>query len=148
MNRRHFLISTAAMAATVAIAPAYAAKTNLLDGVAIQGYDPVAYFTEDKPVEGLAKFTAEHEGAVYRFASQQHLDAFLDDPARYLPQYGGFCAFAVAKGALASIDPTAFTVVDDKLYLNYSKSVRKQWQTDIPGFVDRADTNWPALSAE
>jgi YHS domain-containing protein len=113
------------------------------DGVAIRGYDPVAYFTEGKSVAGSQSFTSEYKGSLFRFASVAHRDAFAGNPRKYAPQYGGYCALGMAKGYKASIDPTAFSVVGGKLYLNYSLSVREQWQEDIPGYIAKADKNWP-----
>lgn len=115
---------------------------------AIQGYDPVAYFTEGRAVEGLDAFTAFHDGATWRFASAVNRDAFLADPAGYAPQYGGFCAFAVAHNATAPIDPNAFSVRGGKLYLNYTDFVRSEWRKDPEGFISRADANWPGLSGD
>lgn len=116
-------------------------------GLAIRGYDPVAYFTDGKPVKGKAEFTSEHEGAVWRFASAANRDAFAADPLRYAPQYGGYCAWAVSEGYTASTDPDAWKIVDDKLYLNYSRSVQRRWERDIPGRIAKADTNWPQIKA-
>ena len=114
-------------------------------GLALQGYDPVAYFTESKPVRGKAEFTAQHGGATYRFASAANRDAFAAAPAKYAPQYGGYCAFGLAGGYKAPIEPDAWTVVDGKLYLNYNQSVRSRWSSDVPGYVRKADANWPAI---
>jgi YHS domain-containing protein len=116
------------------------------DGAAIKGYDPVAYFTENKPVPGSPAYQAEYKGSTFRFASQAHRDAFMADPERYAPQYGGFCAFGTAGGYKAAIDPAAFTIVDGKLYLNYNADVQKQWARDIPGFISKADKNWPQVT--
>jgi hypothetical protein len=85
---------------------------------------------------------------VFHFATQANRDAFAADPARYAPQYNGFCAFGVAGGYKAAIDPAAFTVVDNKLYLNYNKDVQKKWSADIPGFVAKAEKNWPKVAAQ
>ncbi|WP_306119585.1 MULTISPECIES: YHS domain-containing (seleno)protein [unclassified Roseitalea] len=126
---------------------ARAGRLNLQGGVAIKGHDPVAYFTQGAPVKGDPAITASHDGAVYHFASTANRDAFVADPARYAPQYGGFCAYAVANGYTADIDPRAFTVHDDKLYLNVSRRIRSRWERDIPGNVAKGDANWPALSA-
>jgi YHS domain-containing protein len=130
--------------------PAYAAGEINADssGLALKGYDPLAYFTERKPVKGKAEFSASHEGATYRFASAANRDAFAGAPAKYAPQYGGYCAFGVAAGYKAPIEPDAWSVVDGKLYLNYSRSVRSQWSSDIPGFVRKADTNWPTVRSK
>ena len=114
-------------------------------GLALQGYDPVAYFTEHKPARGEPEFTASHEGAIYRFASAANRDAFLAAPAKYAPQYGGYCAYGVAEGYKASIEPDAWSVVDGKLYLNYSQSVRRRWSSDVPGYVRKGDANWPTV---
>lgn len=149
-SRRRFIKGAAFVAlagATLMAMPAFAAKMNLLDGVAIQGYDPVAYATQSAAVKGDAGITANYNGATYQFASAANRDAFVENPAKYAPQYGGFCAYAVSKGYTAPIDPQAFSVVDDKLYLNYSKSVRNIWSKDIPGNIVKGDSNWPKLSA-
>lgn len=115
------------------------------DGLAIQGYDPVAYFKAGKPVYGKAEFTFEHAGTTWQFASAANRDAFAADPARYAPQYGGYCAWAVSQGYTASTDPDAWHIEDGKLYLNYSKSVQSRWAEDIAGNIRKADTNWPGL---
>ena len=114
-------------------------------GLAIDGYDPVAYFMEQKPVKGSPEFRVEFEGTTFQFVSAVHREAFLADPSKYAPQYGGYCAYGMARGYKASINPAAFTVVGDKLYLNYSETVRSQWLTDIPGYIRKADVNWPEV---
>jgi YHS domain-containing protein len=114
-------------------------------GTAIRGYDPVAYFSENKPVRGSPAYTADFGGSKFHFASASNRDAFTADPARYVPQYNGFCAFGVAGGYKAAIDPAAFTVVNGRLYLNYNRDIQRKWSRDIPGFVDKADRNWPQV---
>jgi YHS domain-containing protein len=114
-------------------------------GRAIRGFDPVAYFTEKRPVEGASDITTDWRGATWRFASEENRARFLADPAAFAPQYGGYCAYAVAKGTTASIDPEAWRIVDGKLYLNYSPSVQLQWAADIPGHIAKADANFPGL---
>jgi YHS domain-containing protein len=118
------------------------------DGVAIKGYDPVAYFTDNKPVKGLPAYKVEYGGSVFHFVSQANRDAFAANPAKYAPQYNGFCAFGTAGGYKAAIDPAALTIVNNKLYLNYNQEVRKKWSTDIPGFVAKADKNWPKVAKQ
>ena len=154
MNRRQFVSrGSAALLALVILpnlAPAgWAASdeifTGLVEGVAVGGYDPVAYFTEDKPVKGNEDITAEYKGATWRFASAANRETFLADPERYAPQYGGYCAFAVSSGYTAKSDPEAWRIVDGKLYLNYSKGVQKRWSQDIPGHISKADSNWPGV---
>jgi YHS domain-containing protein len=117
-------------------------------GTAIEGYDPVAYFEEGKPVEGDSDYTHDWMGATWYFASAANRDLFAADPEKYAPQYGGYCAWAVANGYTAKIDPQAWAVVDDKLYLNYSLDVQKQWQQDVPGNITKADGNWPGIRTE
>jgi YHS domain-containing protein len=113
--------------------------------VAILGYDPVAYFTDGKAVKGQAAFEHRWNGAVWRFASAAHRDAFAKEPERYAPRYGGYCAYGVAQGYAVKIDPEAWSVVGDKLYLNYSQGVRKTWSKDVPGYIAQADSNWPKV---
>ncbi|MBT5455487.1 MAG: YHS domain protein [Rhodospirillaceae bacterium] len=114
--------------------------------VAIEGTDPVAYFTQGKPVEGSKEFTHKWGEANWRFASARNRDLFKTDPEKYAPQFGGWCAFAVSQGYTASIEPEAWSIVDGKLYLNYSVSVRKQWQADVPGNIQKGIQNWPRVA--
>ncbi|MEO0756665.1 MAG: YHS domain-containing (seleno)protein [Cyanobacteria bacterium J06648_16] len=117
------------------------------DGIAIRGADPVAYFTEGEYVPGAAEFTHDWQGATWQFASAENRDAFAADPEAYAPEYGGFCAWAVSQGQTASIEPTAWKIVDGKLYLNYSDGIQKRWAKDIPGNIAKADENWPGVLA-
>jgi YHS domain-containing protein len=121
----------------------FAAQFFERNGLAIDGHDPVAYFTEQKPVKGSPEFRVEFEGSTFQFASAAHRDTFAANPGKFVPQYAGYCAYGMAKGYKAKIDPAAFTVVGDKLYLNYSETVRSQWLTDVPGYIRKADVNWP-----
>jgi YHS domain-containing protein len=119
--------------------------TGLVQGVAAGGYDPVAYFTDHKPVPGKADITLSWKGATWRFASAQNREAFKASPEKYAPQYGGYCAYAVAQKATAKGDPKQWRIVDGKLYLNLSASVQKTWEMDIPGYIKAADKNWPEV---
>jgi hypothetical protein len=119
--------------------------TGILKGVAVGGYDPVAYFVEGKPVRGREDLALNHGGAQWRFATAANRAAFEADPAKYAPQYGGYCAWAVSQGYTAKGDPNAWSVVDGKLYLNYDKSVQKTWEKDIPGNIRKGDANWPKV---
>ena len=114
-------------------------------GVAIDGWDPVAYFTDSKPVEGDKAYSFDWNGATWRFASAAHRDLFAQAPEKYAPQYGGYCAWAVAEGGTASGDPRYWKIVDGKLYLNYDADVQKKWEKDIPGNIGRANRNWPSV---
>ena len=113
--------------------------------VILAGYDAVAYFTEGKPVKGDDNFSTEYKDAEWFFSSQANLDAFLADPDRYVPQYGGYCAWAVSQGYTASGDPLQWSVVDDRLFLNYDASVQATWNADRANFIKQADKNWPKV---
>jgi YHS domain-containing protein len=112
---------------------------------AIRGHDPVAYFDQKGPVKGSKQFSHPWRGATWHFASAENRDKFAADPERYAPQYGGYCAYAVAQGSTADIDPAAWSIVDGKLYLNYSLRIRERWNKDIPGYIRKGDANWPAV---
>ena len=115
---------------------------------AIGGYDPVAYFTESKPVKGTAALTYNWQGADWHFASRQHLDAFKADPRKYAPQYGGYCAYGTSQGYKAPTEPDAWTVTGDKLYLNYNKKVKETTVKDQAGYIKKADANWPKVAKQ
>jgi YHS domain-containing protein len=119
--------------------------TGTLSDLAVSGYDPVAYFNMGKPVEGSADHEYEWNGATWRFSSAANLETFKADPEKYAPQYGGYCAWAVSQGKTASANPNNWSIVDDKLYLNYNDSVQEAWSKDIPGFIEKADANWPKV---
>lgn len=143
------LLAAAAVAAFSAMTAADASQTVYTSrGGAIKGYDPVAYFTEGKPVRGEKAHSVEWMGATWRFASADNKARFEADPAAFAPQYGGYCAWAVSEGYTASIDPDAWHIENGKLYLNYSKSVQRNWSKDIPGNISKGDTNWPGIKAE
>ncbi len=115
------------------------------NGVALDGQDVVAYFTQNKPVQGNKNFTYNWKGATWQFSSAQNRDLFAKNPEKYAPQYGGYCAKAAADGDLATTVPTAWKIVNNKLYLNYNADAQKEWNQDIPGFIAKADKNWPAI---
>lgn len=136
-----FLITQAAFA----LDPIY---TGFFSDQAIKGYDTVAYFTQSKAVKGSEEFKTQYKQATWLFSSQEHLDLFIAEPDKYAPQYGGYCAYAVAKNSTASIKPELFTVVNDKLYLNYSKKVNENWLDNQDEFIESANKNWPQLLAK
>ena len=115
------------------------------DGVAIDGTDPVAYFTDGRAVAGSEQFELAWNGATWRFASAAHREQFRADPERFAPQYGGYCAWAVGHGHTATIDPEAWSIVNGKLYLNYSRDVQTKWTPEKEKWIDAADRNWPRL---
>ncbi|MDV7341530.1 YHS domain-containing (seleno)protein [Terasakiella sp. A23] len=129
--------------------PAYAGAdpvyTGYLSNVAVEGYDPVAYFIDGKATKGSGDFTMDYQGAEFRFASQKNLDTFKSNPAAYAPQYGGYCAWAVSQGYTAKGDAKHWRIVDGKLYLNYNADVKNRWEGDIPGFIASADKQWPTI---
>lgn len=115
------------------------------DGVGIKGYDPVAYFLEARAVKGSADYQSTVNGVTYNFASAGNKAAFDADPAKYEPQFGGFCAWAVSNGYTAKIDPDAFQIVDGRLLLQYNKRIRDKFSADTAGNLAKADANWPGL---
>jgi YHS domain-containing protein len=115
------------------------------DGVAIQGYDVVAYFIDQTPKKGTSDFKTDYAGREWYFENQANLDLFVENPEQYIPQYGGHCAFATANNFLVSGDPKRWKIVDDKLYLNNNLVVHKLWKGNIPTNISSADNNWPSL---
>jgi YHS domain-containing protein len=121
---------------------------NQIDGIALHGFDPVAYFTQNKAVKGEAEITAQYKDVSYEFASKEDQATFQANPAKYVPQYGGFCAFAVSKGVKADIDPHAFAINDGKLYVNYSDKALEAYQEDVKGNTENANHNWPDVAKQ
>jgi YHS domain-containing protein len=119
---------------------------NLNDkGVIIEGYDPVAYFTENKPVKGTEQFKAEFEGATYWFASAEHADLFKKDPKKYEPQYGAFCGYAVSIGKLRPVNPLIYQIEDGRLILQHTQDAYDLFNKDLKASTAKADKNWPGL---
>lgn len=117
-------------------------------GTAIQGYDAVAYFKEGKAVIGNEQFSFKWNDASWNFANQQNLDSFKLNPVRFAPQYGGYCAYGMSEGHKAPTDPNAFTIVNDKLYLNYNPTVNELWNKNQAKRIEDADKNWPVLKSK
>lgn len=146
MNVSKTLKFVAAVAAFVVSSVSFASASNIGENdVAIHGYDPVAYFTQSKPVEGSEKYTAIHDGAIYRFSSEKNRDLFKSNTAKYAPQFGGYCAMGVALNKKLDIDPDAFYITDGKLYLNLNKAVQKKWLTDVPGYIKTGTRIWSGI---
>ena len=133
--------------AILIVAPAQAGGpvNKTLLGNAIDGYDPVAWHLLGMPIEGSRKYTFEWMGATWRFANSEHRDLFATDPETYAPAFGGYCAYGVSQGAKVDFDPDVWRVVDGQLYLNLNRSIQKKWEVDIPGFIAKANQNWPKL---
>lgn len=115
-------------------------------GLAIGGYDVVAYFTDHHAVLGTSEHVAVHGGATFRFASEAHRAAFVAQPARYLPAYGGYCAYAAADGRVVRVDPQAFSIEGGRLYLNYSLEIRTRWLADRARYIRQANERWPSIA--
>lgn len=147
---RSLIIAFSVALASFAAAPAALADerpvyTGLIGNVGVSGYDVVSYFTDGRPVRGTTQFRTTHQGVEYRFASAEHLAAFQASPARYLPQYGGYCAWAVSQGYTASANPNNWRIVDGKLYLNYNTEIQQRWEQNIQGFIQSGNANWPSV---
>lgn len=145
--RRTLVLATAALTLAAAV-PARSlvdVVSKNREGVALKGYDPVAYFTQDRPLKGSAQYTYQWMGAQWWFATIEHRDLFSRDPSQYAPQFGGYCAYAVSKGYTAGIDPEAWKIVDGKLYLNYSKGVQSKWERNLQERIAAGEKNWPTL---
>lgn len=132
-----FSLATSALAGTeVNVTPT---------GLALRGNDPVAYFTVGKPTLGDFEITSEYEGATYRFASAENKALFDADPAKYAPQYGGYCAFGTAFGKKFDGDPNVWKIVDDKLYLNLAPAIQARWNEKTAELIEQANTEWPSI---
>ncbi|MFC4291728.1 YHS domain-containing (seleno)protein [Sphingorhabdus arenilitoris] len=117
--------------------------------LALSGYDAVSYFNASAPMQGKADYTVRYQGYDYRFANADNAKTFEADPAKYAPQYGGYCAWAIgANDALAPGDPNVYKIVDGKLYLNFNKAVAQKWAVDIPGFISKGDINYAGHDAD
>jgi hypothetical protein len=118
------------------------------DGLALRGYDPVAYFEANAPTKGKPEHSLVHRGSRFLFASAANRQKFAANPDAYSPQFGGFCALGTANGYKVSTQPDAFKVVDGKLYLNYNRKVLDLWTQDEPGYIAKANANWPEVSKQ
>ena len=123
-------------------------NTSVIRGLAIKGYDPVSYFTAGKAQKGSKDLEFKWKGATWRFVSAEHRELFKSDPEKFAPQYGGYCALVVSRGELADIDPDAWAIVNDKLYLDYDRKTHNRWLRDRDENIKKADKNWPELMKE
>jgi len=132
----------------IGAAPAYADKASIYtswqDNLAVSGYDTVSFFS-GKPREGKKELSLVHQGAEWRFSTRGNLELFKTNPTAFMPQYGGYCSWAAAKGKLAKGSPKHWRVEDGKLYINFNARIKRRWEKDIPGFIEMADTKWPSL---
>ena len=144
VTRRELLACLLASGGLHAKDPVAAVNTSR-GGLAVKGHDPVAYFTQARPIQGAPAFSATHNGATWLFATAANRDAFLAEPGRFTPQFGGYCAWAVGHGYTADSDPQAWHIDNGKLYLNYNRSVQTMWLKDKARWIAEGDRNWPAL---
>jgi YHS domain-containing protein len=144
------ILAGALLAAAVASAAAAGQPTLVnvdRDGVILDGYDPVAFFTDNKPVQGVAGIQSTYNGAIYRFASSEHKALFDKDPAKYEPQFGAFCAYAVSVGRTAAIDVNTFSIINGRLVVQHNAKAVGLWNKDPQGNLKLADKYWPAVAA-
>ncbi|MBL4806256.1 MAG: YHS domain-containing protein [Rhodobacteraceae bacterium] len=139
--------TTLALIASAVALPARAATPEIFttNGVAINGYDPVSYFIDGWPIEGTPRHSLDWKGAIWHFATAQNRNDFADHPEHYAPQFGGYCAFAASKGAIAPTVPEAWTVYNYRLYLNANLRARELWLLDVPGNIALAEGFWPEI---
>lgn len=146
-HHRALVIAIAVLASAMVTLPAHADQppvhVGMFSNVAVGGYDPVAYFVSGEPTRGAAQFQAMHQGVEYRFANAENLARFRAAPSAYLPQYGGYCAWAVSHGATAPGGPLNWRIVNGKLYLFSSATLQRRWAEDLPNLVRSGDANWP-----
>jgi YHS domain-containing protein len=116
-----------------------------VNDVALAGHDPVAYFTENKAVEGKPKFTAVHEGVIYRFRSEENRDTFKADPKKYLPAYGGYCAYGMTFGQKFPVNGKGFRIENGRLFVNKDEQVHTEWEEDIPKHIQEGESFWPKV---
>ncbi|MFA6964530.1 MULTISPECIES: YHS domain-containing (seleno)protein [Bosea] len=148
MKTMRMLACAAVLTGASAVAAIAADSVNQVDGVALHGFDPVAYFVQKRPLKGDPEITYQYKGVTYEFYNASNLALFKKSPDKYLPQYGGFCAFAVAAGAKADIDPYAFAINDGKLYVNFSLDKRDRFQKKATENVAKANGNWPKVEPQ
>lgn len=135
----------ASLMVSIATLPAKSLINVDSTGVGIKGYDPVAYFTDQSAIKGDPALRSTNAGVIYLFATRDHQQSFDDDPSKYIPAFGGFCAYGVSRGVVIPIDPTAFQIIDGHLLLQYSKAIMKKFNQDPAGNLGKAQSNWPGL---
>jgi hypothetical protein len=148
--RRSLILFSLGLFLALAAAPTIAAEPAppvhaTAEGIAIGGYDPVAYFTDGRPVLGSASFEHRWNGATWRFASAAARDRFAADPDAYAPRFGGYCAWAISQNYVAPGDPNVWRIVDGRLYFNFNERARELWEADRPAAIARGNANWPSV---
>ena len=141
--KRRFMLGFVAFVILFVNQFSYAGDFYGRDDVAIDGYDPVAYFTENKPVHGIKEIMFEYKGSVFLFATAANREKFKESPEAYVPQFNGYCAFGAASGYKAKVDPEAFSIMNGKLYLNYNAAVKTTWSKGVDSYISKAVHQWP-----
>lgn len=142
---KYFYLVIASLLSSYTFAQELTGRTFTTKNGAIDGFDVVAYFTNRKAVKGVQQYSYIWKDARWYFSSEDHLTLFKENPLKYAPQFGGFCAFGVAKGYKVKIEPDAWEIVDNKLYLNYDLTVQKRWSKDKAGFIEIGTVKWMEL---
>jgi len=149
MMRKSKLHGTMIVVAVLALASGAAAAKELVNvddnGLALEGYDPVAFHTEGKAVKGKSEITFRHRGATYRFASPENRAKFESEPDRYAPAFGGFCAYGASNGYAAPVEIETWQLFDGRLLLNYDLQIKAKFDADRKGYLEKADRNWPSI---
>ena len=145
MNRFLMLVTIALLYTASALASESPVYTGLLSNTGAGGYDTVSYFETGQPTKGSNEYTTQYQGATWRFANAENLARFKENPERFAPVYGGYCAWAISQGYLAKGDPKHWSIREGRLYLNYNQSIQDQWLEDPDGFIRQADANWPTV---
>ena len=139
-----FLVATMVLVASMASASAFA-EDNSHSTPGVSGYDPVAYFTDSKAMRGSGFHVTVVDGVTYAFASAEHQKMFEANPRKYLPAYGGYCAYGLGVGKKFVADPEVWRIVEGILYLNLDKGIQQKWEKDIPGYIKKGDANWVTM---
>jgi hypothetical protein len=142
---KRMMLSVLLSAGFIISAAAQQGEVYAKNGIAINGYDAVAYFTESKPVKGNDSFVVEWKDVKWLFAGKANADLFKAAPEKYEPQYGGYCAYGCSRGYKAKTSPDAWTIDNGKLYLNYDTGVRNHWNLERQNYIQKADANWPKV---
>lgn len=145
---KQILLSAGIFLATCLTVSAQQDEIFVKDNAAINGYDAVAYFKDQKPIKGSTTFSVSYKGATWLFANKANADLFRSMPEKYAPQYGGYCAYGCSQGHKAKTSPDAWTIIDGKLYLNYNTDVKAKWDKDRPGYIEKANDNWPKIKGD
>ena len=142
---KQLLIIAVVFISTSSIVQAQKSPVYAPNGIALEGYDAVAFFTQSKPVKGSASFSYNWEGAKWLFADKADLEKFRESPTKFAPQYGGYCAYGVSQGHKAPVQTDTWTILNNKLYFNYNSKVKETWVKNQSEYIDQANKKWPSV---